>query len=501
MGLLASLGLPKLAPIPSLMPPPPGAPQPAPAGSKWAEDVPDTDDAETTKYGGRPTAATAGAPDLKARLDARDKALREAYAKLTKAQTKLEEEIPKRNGDTKTTMQAQKADVDKAISSIDRQLAQLDKDRKAVGNPATDAKTMNDIAARAKSPEPIGKTVEVDRHDDPLEKSPLKKQATTTTTELKNGKSTTTVNDKSISVGPGGVTRKTVDSSETVTAGGKTSESTSKTQTLGKDGYTGETTKKNETTTGGRTTSNEEKKTVNIGPGGASSTKETKTTAEDGSGTSKKTNLGAERGDGKAGGTVSTTSTATNADGGTTTKSVGGKGGLQSGKDGIGAYGEGTGSAEKKGANGVAVGAVGGLHANVSCNIKQIPGEIPPKYVATTRINLGASIKGSAGYGKEGGPGKGGASVSGAATVYMSASHQLSEGQAAAYVAALKAGGVGGASYAEFAIIRTGISKTWKTRRGCTWECRASSGRLKISTRCRPATARRSAARRPPARA
>ena len=79
-------------------------------------------------------------------------------------------------------MQAQKAAVDKAISNIDRQLAQLDKDRKAVANPATDAKTMNDIAARAKSPEPIGKAVEVDKHDDPLEKSPLKKQTTTTTT-------------------------------------------------------------------------------------------------------------------------------------------------------------------------------------------------------------------------------------------------------------------------------------------------------------------------------
>ena len=119
---------------------------------------------------------------------------------------------------------------------------------------------------------------------------------------------------------------------------------------------------------------------------------------------------------------ASTTSTATNADGGTTTKGATGKGGVQSGKDGIGAYGEGSGSAEKKGANGVAVGAVAGLNANVSCNIKQIPGEIPPKYVATTRINLGASIKGSAGYGKEGGAGKAGASVSGSATVYMNAS-------------------------------------------------------------------------------
>ena len=168
-------------------------------------DITDTQGAETTKDGARPIAVKVEPPDLKARLDARDKALREAYAKLAKAQAKLEDEIPKRNGDTKATMQAQKADRRQGDLNIDRQLKQVDADRKAVDNPATDAKTMNDIVARAKSPEPIGKAVEVDKHDNPLEKSPLKKQTTTTTTEVKDGKSTTRSNDKSTRSGLDGV--------------------------------------------------------------------------------------------------------------------------------------------------------------------------------------------------------------------------------------------------------------------------------------------------------
>ena len=67
-------------------------------------------------------------------------------------------------------------------------------------------------------------------------------------------------------------------------------------------------------------------------------------------------------------------------------------------------------------------------------------------------------------------------------------------------MAALKAGGVGGASHAEFAIIRTGLSKSWEDAQRMYL---ADAGQAWLGARPRldavPATARRSAARRPAA--
>ena len=424
--------------------------------------VTDSQGVETTKDGARPIAVKVEPKDLKARLDARDQALRDAYAKLAKAQAKLEEEIPKRNGDTKATMQAQKGDVDKAIGNIERQLKQVDADRKAIDNPATDAKTMNDIVARAKSPEPIGKAVEVDKHDNPFEKSPLKKQTTTTTTEVKDGTSTTTVNDKSTSVGPGGVTRKEVDSKEQVSATGKTSSETGKTTTVGKDGVSHERVQKDSVEAKGQTTSTEKKTKFDVGLGGAGVSTEKKATAADGSSKTRAGGVKGERGDGNLGITGTASQTRTDADGNTKTGGATAKGGLTSKDGGVGAYGGGEGSLERKGSKGLATGAVGGLDAAISCNVKPIPGQVPPKYEVSLRVNLGASIKASGGYDKEGGSGKAGATVSGGATVWMQNSWPLEEAEAQAFVAALKKGGIGGGSQNELRIVRIGLSKGWK---------------------------------------
>jgi len=442
------------------VPAPPGSPAGA-IQPQRVMDITDTQGAETTKNGVRPIAVKVEPSDLKARLDTRDKALREAYAKLAKAQAKLEEEIPKRNGDTKATMQAQKGDVDKALSNIDRQLAQLDKDRKAVGNPATDAKTMNDIVVRAKSPEPIGKAVEVDRHDDPLEKSPLKKQTTTTTTEVKDGKSTTTVNDKSVSVGPGGVTRKQVDSTEQVSATGKTSNETSKSTTVGKDGVSHERVQKDSVEAKGQTTSSEKKTKIDVGPGGAGVSMEKKTTAADGSSKTTAGGVKGERGDGNLGLTGTASHARTDADGNTTKGGGTAKGGLTSKDGGVGGYGGGEGSLERKGSKGLATGAVGGLDLAITCNVKPVAGQVPPKYEVSIRVNLGASIKASSGYDKEGGSVKAGATVSAGATVWMQNSYRLEEGEAQAFVGALQKGGIGGGSQRELAIVSLGLSKGW----------------------------------------
>ena len=134
---------------------------------------------------------------------------------------------------------------------------------------------------------------------------------------------------------------------------------------------------------------------MQVGPGGVSATTETKKTEADGSGTSKKTSVGGERGDGKIGGTATTSTTNTNADGGTTTKGASGKGGISADDKGIGGYGEGKGSVERKSKGGVSTGAVAGLNANIVCNV--LPGAKPGTWALQTTINLGALDQGVGG--------------------------------------------------------------------------------------------------------
>jgi hypothetical protein len=169
MGLIASLGLPE---------------RPKTIQPQKVMNITDSQGAEVTKSGSRPIAVvpTQPAEALRGKLEARDKVLRDAYAKLTAAQPKLEAAIAAASGDTKKAMEAQKADVDKHVTSIERQLKALEVDRKALDDPRTDAKTMNDILARNKSAAAVGSATEVDRRDGQYEKKATEKRETTTTT-------------------------------------------------------------------------------------------------------------------------------------------------------------------------------------------------------------------------------------------------------------------------------------------------------------------------------
>ena len=170
---------------------------PTPIQPQKIMSITDSQGVEVGKNGARPIAVKAAeTPDLRARLDAKAKVLRDAYAKLAQHQPRLEAAIASASGDTKKTMELQKADVDKHIASIERQLVTLDADRKALDDSRTDAKAMNDILARSKSTDKVGTAVEVDRHDDPVEKKRTENRTTTTTTTLEDGKSTTRVKDR-----------------------------------------------------------------------------------------------------------------------------------------------------------------------------------------------------------------------------------------------------------------------------------------------------------------
>jgi len=460
-GLLSALGLPpragsKAAPPPTIS-------------------ITDVQGADVTDKGSRPIAIPVKpGDDVRKRLEGKEKVLLDAYAKLAAAQPKLEAAIAAANGDTRKAMEAQKAEVDQHLSSVQRQLKQVDADKRALDDPRTDAKAMNDLLARAKSNTVAGKAVEVDHHDSDLEKKRTQNRTTTTTTELKDGVSTTSVHDKTDAVGLGSAQRTTVSSVERQTADGKASTTVTETKGISKDGYSSETVVSREREVAGQKTTSEHKTGVSVGPGGFTKTDERKVTNADGTSTTTSAKTQLEREDGKLGVGRTTSTGSTEAEcreSKTTTKT---KGGLIAGKDGMGAYAEREKEYERKGKGGLTTGAVAGLNANVVCNVKVIDGK-PPTYDLSISINLGVSVSLTAkkGRGEEATEKKGegggtvGASASGSMKVFMNRHYVLKEEEAQAYVASLKAAsaGGGGGTQQEFAIIRTGVSKSWDAAR------------------------------------
>lgn len=439
---------------------------PAPIQPQKIMNITDSQGVEVGKNGARPIAVKAAeTPDLRARLDTKARVLRDAYAKLAQHQPRLEAAIATASGDTKKTMELQKADVDKHIASIERQLVSLDTDRKALDDPRTDAKAMNDILARSKSTDKVGTAVEVDRHDDPVEKKRTENRTTTTTTSLEDGKSTTRVKDETTKVGLTGASREKVDSKQVVTGSDTTTTSLTRTDKISKEGLSRETVKKRESEQGGEKSSIEKKDGLKVGPDGIASSHERTATKADGSSVSDGKTTKLERGDGKLGLARTSSQSKTDALGNETKTETTAKGGIKSGKDGIGAYGEGERSMERTSASGLKTGAVVGLNGNVTCNVKLLKaaeGTQPAQYMLVTRIDLGASASVSASRGKDDSDAKTGVKASASATVFMERQRPLAEQEAAGYVAALKSGS---GTQEEFQIIRTGLSKGWPAAR------------------------------------
>ena len=439
---------------------------PAPIRPQPIMNITDSQGVEVGKNGARPIAVKAPAtPDLRDRLDVKARVLRDAYARLAEHQPRLEAAIASAGGDTKKTMELQKADVDKHIAGIERQLVALEADRKALDDPRTDAKAMNDILARSKSTDKVGTAIEVDRHDDPVEKKRTENRTTTSTTSLEDGKSTTRVKDETTKVGLGGASREKVDSRQVVTGSDTTTTSLTRTDKISKEGLSTETLKKREHEEGGEKSSIEKKDGLKVGPDGIASSHERSATKADGSSLSDAKTTKLERGDGKLGLARTTSQGNTDALGNETRTGTTTKGGLTSGKDGIGAYGGGERSMERTSASGLKTGAVVGLDGNITCNVKLIKaaeGKQPAQYMLVTRIDLGASASVSASRGKGDADAKSAVKASASANVFMERQRPLAEQEAAGYVAALKSGS---GTQEEFQIIRTGLSQGWPAAR------------------------------------
>lgn len=407
----------------------------------------------------------AAAKELRPLLDAKERTAREAYAKLESHQPKLEAAIATATGDDKAALEARKAAVEKHLGLLQKQLKAIDDDRQALDDPRNDAAAFNAILARQKSAVTVDKTIEVDHHDGEFEKKATGKHSTTVTTSYADGKAVTRTEDEKKGIGADGATRSKTTTHDVIQGDNRTTGTVTRTDRVGKEGYTQEKTAKVEREVDGQTSSAEKKRSVKVGPEGASRTDEQKIVNADGSGTNLSRTTAVERGDGKLGAKDQRSRTATDADGNEQKTSTTTKGGLIAGKDGLGAYGEREKAFERKSKGGLTTGAVAGLNANVVCNIKAIDGT-PPTYDLSISINLGVSASLSAKKEKED-VGSVGASASGSMAVFMNRHYVLGESEAAAYMASLKAAsaGGGGGTQREFAIIGTGVSKSWDAAR------------------------------------
>jgi len=413
------------------------------------------------------------AATLRPKLEKQQAETRAAYAKLAPALAQAEDELKAAKADKSRkaelpALEEKKKKLDEQMAPIERHLAQLDADAKALDDPTSTAKTFNDILARQNSSAIVLPQIETDRHDNTLEKKRTENKQTRVQTGYANGKSTTRTEVEQEDVGLGGYTKSKSDTTETVKSdGAKSTDSTNSTTSVGKDGFGHDkTTTKEITGRDGKTSSTEDRTSIKVGPDGATRTETSTQKNADGSGSSQSTSVGVERGKGKAGITTNNSGSQTDAAGNST--GVGDKSskGMTAGKDGIGAYADKEKSVEHKRANGMKAGLVAGLNANVVCNIVPKDGD-PPSYELSITINLGVKVGASVGRDKEGAALSGSVGGSASKAVSMSCRHVLAEAEAQAYVASLKAasGGSGGGTQQEFAVIRTGVSKGWDAAR------------------------------------
>lgn len=411
----------------------------------------------------------AAAAELRGPLQARERSVREQLRTASDALARLEQTLAAAPADQRADLEGKKKQLGQHVGGFERELKQLDADLKALDDPSTPRDRFTQILARQKSAVGVAKAVEIDRHDGEFEKKRTENKLTRTETSYADGKATTKVETSSTKVGAGSLTQANKTTRTTVTADGKTTAEKSATSTVSKDGLAFDRSAKHETEKDGQTTSTEVKRGVKAGPGGASITDTTTKKAADGSEHTKTSGAALERGDGKAGVTRTSGTSSKDAAGNRSSDTSTHKAGVVAGPDGMGAYTDHERKTETQSAKGLKTGAVLGLSANITCNVKPVDGSNPAQYDVLLKVDLGVRAGVSAGYDKEAAKGEedrtrgtAGVSASGSDRVYLNASHRLDAAQTEAYTAALK---TGSGTQKEFAIIRTGLAKGWDAAR------------------------------------
>lgn len=320
--------------------------------------------------------------------------------------------------------------------------------------------------------------VTADEHDNLYEKRATENRRTVKSVSEVDGEKTTTVTKGSQQRGfdytASHATTTTIEKGDD-----KTEERSSATTSIGKGGFSFSKERAVEETKGVDTLDEEtskgsSKSSLKVNGGGVTRSDTVSHTNTDGSGQTRSSTRAIERGDGKLGSARTSANEETDADGHTTSREATNKAGIIAGSDGMGAYAERERKVEHTRANGLKVGAVGGLDGNVVCDVARVEGT--DTYQITVSVRLGGKAGGSGGF--ERGGAKGGADVSGEAAVTMKVTKTLDAEAAAAYVERVKAANKGseGGGDRELAIIATGVSQGWGAARAMYDGAKAVSG-------------------------
>ncbi|MEO5883816.1 MAG: hypothetical protein ABIQ06_15470 [Caldimonas sp.] len=408
---------------------------------------------------------------LRASIDASRRKAREKLVRVQEIATVLDKKIAATSGAEKRALIANRALLknksDEAVGAIER----ADADLEAVANPASRREDLVAIRARHGSRASMAPTVEVDVAGlEPSGKSTSRDQ-TTTTTSLDKGRATV----------------EKVRSADRLGADGWTSTRTRDRELTGKNlvARSSEERRTHVSLTGkaaieekqsqeveladGRTAGIESRTSKEIGPGGASKTETVEKKAFDGSSTSTTHKQGIERGDGKVTATKSRSVTETDASGTAVTREGSVAGGIVADKGAMGVHGNAKAGKKVASREGMQAGVVGGLHANVVCEVGEPTGN-PKRYRVSLTVSFGGSIAVSGGAGKKAGSkASAGMEVRGSLEKSMTVTHMLGEAELGDYVKSLEAASKGSqvaATFNEFAIISAGAkANDWSVAR------------------------------------
>jgi len=390
--------------------------------------------------------AKQAATSLQPRLEEAAQSARVARQPLAAELAEVEQRLEGAAGDEKAELEARKNAISAKLGPLDTQIKQTEVDLAALRDPALTPAKSNEILARQNAYVKTDTTVEVDNHDSDLEKKRTENKKTTVTSSYDKGQAATDTHEETAKVGLGGYNKAKTDRHDVVGADGSKASTISGTATnLGPSGVSYEKSKADSAETAdGKKSGTSSKTSVNVGPGGASyGTTRTETNGEEEK--TKASKVGIERGEGKLGVAADLSSGTKNAAG--ESKNSGSiKGGVVAGKDGTGVFGAAEGKHENTTTGGFKTGAVAGLTGGATCNVTEVKGTDPVQYDIVISITLGAKAGLSTGYGKEGGAGKAGVSVSGEASGTFTRSHRMTAAEATAYVERLKASNGGSAA-------------------------------------------------------
>ena len=361
--------------------------------------------------------------------------------------------------DAKKAIAGKRVLIAKKKLEVEREMKELASDLETLENGGARPDELVKVLARHGSSAKMAPTTEtIGLGLQSLNENWRKRDATTTTVSLGDGKATDEKRHEAASLDLDGITSATTKETEVSSADFATRTSEEKKVNISLTGTVthDESTKAEVELHDGRKSSDETGKSTEFSRKGAAWGSSSKQTDFDGSGKAAEHKNSIERDGGKLKVGHDSSVAQTDAKGTESRTDKKASGSLMAGKEGIGTGADAEAGKKIKGKDGRQAGVVAGLHASVVCNVGGPKGD-PPKYLVTLTVNIGGSVALSAGRGQnEGSQGKGSAEVKAGKDRTMVVTHLLDEKQLGLYTQALREASAGSkvaATEKEFAVI------------------------------------------------